>query len=254
MGKRLQTVAALGCMKTLLMIFNFLFFVIGLAILVLGVYSKVQLYVYMELMANYYTHTPYIMIAIGAFIVLLGVGGCFCTIKGNSYLLYAYSVILFIIFIAELSAGISAYIFKGKIYTAFEDGLNIASNNYGQDPAASTDEAMDHMQKTLHCCGIKKYSDWLNTTYGSPGQVPESCCIDQANTTCIRTGFVGTSADITTTIYVKGCHKEVVSFVDENIGIIAGAATGFAFLQILGVLLACCLAKNINKNKYEQVA
>ena len=56
--------------------------------LALGIWTKVQLYIYMELCTVYYKEAPYIMIGVGAFIVLVGSFGCCCTIKGQSALLY----------------------------------------------------------------------------------------------------------------------------------------------------------------------
>ena len=47
-----------------------------------------ELHKYMELTTNYNNLTPYVMIAIGAGIVIIGSLGCCCTCKGKSGLLY----------------------------------------------------------------------------------------------------------------------------------------------------------------------
>lgn len=254
MGQKTQTTAAVACMKTLLMIFNFVFFITGIAILGLGVYTKLKLTIYTELMDNYYTNTPYIMIGIGSFVVVLGFMGCYCTAKGNVFLLYIYSAILFIIFIAELAAGISAYIFKGKIFGSFERGIDNAMANFEEEGSEDVTQAMNDMQTHLHCCGSFNYTSWFTTEYGSANmQVPKSCCKSDIpkNQTCVHTNLTPEEA---TDIYTDGCHTKVVDTVHDNIAIIAGAATGFAFIQLFGLILTCCLAKSISKHKYESVS
>lgn len=46
----------------------------------------------------------------------------------------------------------------------------------------------------------------------------------------------------------------MLDFLNANIGLVAGTAIGVAFFPLVGVFLACCLASNINKAEYEQVA
>lgn len=45
----------------------------------------------MELSSIYYKEAPYVLIGIGAVIVLVGSLGCCCTVKGNAILLYMVS-------------------------------------------------------------------------------------------------------------------------------------------------------------------
>ncbi|GAB6032183.1 hypothetical protein CHUAL_010830 [Chamberlinius hualienensis] len=249
MGRRLQTVAAVTCMKTLLMVFNVIFWLTGIGILVIGVWMKVDLYKYMELTTNYNPAVSYVLITTGAVIILVGSLACCCTAKGVPALLYLYSVFLMIVFVVELSAGISGYVYRGKFRNGFEVGWNNSLMNYGK--SRSGKELIDNLQSTLHCCGSAKYSDWFNTPFGAANKsVPESCCKGDHN--CKHTNLDGPTPP--TDINTEGCFSTIVTFVDKNIGAIGGAAMAFAFFQLIGVMLSCCLAKNINKAKYEQVA
>lgn len=63
----------------------------GLAILGLGVWVKIQLHVYMKLTTVYYDSAPYILIAVGCVILVVGSLGCLCTVKGFPALLYIVS-------------------------------------------------------------------------------------------------------------------------------------------------------------------
>lgn len=237
-------------MKTLLMVFNFVFWITGITILAIGIWTKVQLYIYMELSSLYYKEVPYVLIGVGAVIVLVGSLGCCCTVKGNSFLLYVYSVFLVVVFVIELSSGITGFIFKTKLENGFQDGLHSALKHYGDKEYAMTNNAIDGLQKNLDCCGISSYKDWINTPWGKEhfGQVPPSCC--KVEEKCDNQIPVDNSTDI----FEQGCYRKVVDFMDGNLGLIGGVALGISFFQLLGAILACCLAKSINKAKYEQVA
>lgn len=61
-------------------------------ILAIGIWTKVDLYKYLELSSIYQPEAPYVLIGVGAVIVLIGSLGCCCTIKGHSFLLYMVRV------------------------------------------------------------------------------------------------------------------------------------------------------------------
>lgn len=238
MGKRLQTVAAISCMKTLLMLFNFVFLVTGAAILFAGVWMVLALYKYMELSTEFSAAAPYVLIGTGALITLVGSLACCCTVKGQPVLLYIYGAFLMVIFLLEISAGVSIYAYREKLLDGFGKGLNESLANYTTDQQKASD--FDLIQSTLHCCGNQKYKDWDNSPFH---KVPTSCCKQE-----------GCNTQDKDAIYEEGCFSKVVDFLKGNIGLVGGSAVGVAFFPLVGVILACCLAKNINKAKYEQMA
>lgn len=248
MGRRLQTVAAVTCMKTLLMVFNVIFWFTGIGILAAGIWMKVDLYKYMNLTTNDTSAIAYVLIGTGVVIILIGMLACCCTAKGVPVLLYLYSAFLMVVFVVELSAGISGYAYRTKLGAGFQEGLNKSLMNYARDIEIHL--SVDRLQSTLKCCGKDKFQDWFLTPWANKTRsVPESCC-KVSRDTCRHTMLQPEPTDI----YKSGCYSTVVNFVDGNIGAIGGAALGFAFFQLIGVFLSCCLAKHINKAKYEQVA
>ncbi|BFZ00422.1 hypothetical protein BsWGS_03461 [Bradybaena similaris] len=251
----LSTAPVVTCMKTLMMVFNFIFWVTGIVILAIGIWTKVDLYKYLELSSIYQPEAPYILIGVGAVIVLIGSLGCCCTIKGHSFLLHMFAGFLFIIFVVELSAGIALLIYRGKLERGFKEGLTNALQKYDEKGEGEITNALDELQEKLVCCGIDNYTDWFNTPYSrAQGEksVPESCCRVSVKE-CRHIGVSGGNAT-TEDIYTQGCHKFVVNFINGNMGPIGGVALGISFFQVLGAVLAFCLAKSINKAKYEQVA
>ncbi|KAJ8974805.1 hypothetical protein NQ317_000406 [Molorchus minor] len=205
-------------MKSLLMVFNFVFWVSGIAILAIGIWMEVELYKYMEMSTEFSGTTSYVLIGIGSLIILIGSLACCCTVKGQPVLLYVYGAFLAIVFIMELGAGISIYAYRTKLTEGFDKGLTKAMVHYRNDSAHLAAD-FDRIQQTLHCCGNHGPTDWLNLN--TPQPIPISCCI-KAN--C--------NTDIDGEIYTEGCYDKVTDFLFENIGIVAGAAVGIAFFSI----------------------
>ncbi|EFA04407.1 tetraspanin-7 [Tribolium castaneum] len=241
MSKHLQTVAAMACMKSLLMIFNFVFWISGIAILAIGIWMEVELYKYMEMSTEFSGTAPYVLIGTGSLIILIGSLACCCTVKGQPVLLYVYGAFLAIVFVLELGAGISIFAYRNKLNEGFDKGLAQAMANYRNDSTHIVAD-FDFMQETLHCCGNHGPEDWLNLT--PPYPIPLSCCINKAK--C--------DPGVKDQIFSEGCYDKVFNFMNANIGIVAGASVGIAFFPLIGVVLSCCLASVINKAKYEQMA
>lgn len=236
----MQTVAAMACMKSLMMVFNTIFWVTGVIILAIGVWVEVELYKYMEMSTAFSHATSYVLIITGFVIILIASLACCCTIKGQTKMLYVYSVFLAIIFIVELGAGISIFTYRTKLTEGFDNGITQAMQNYRNDSTHLAQD-FDLMQETLKCCGNHEPRDWLDMT--PPQPIPQSCCIE-----------VNCNTDKEAHIFDQGCYTKIIEFLDGNVGIVAGIAVGIAFFPLVGVLLSCCLANVINKAKYEPMA
>jgi len=167
----------------------------------------------MELTTNYYPEAPYILIGIGCAIIIVGTLGCCCTVKGHSILLYVFSVFLVIVFVAELAAGISGFIFKNKLESGFQKGLKGAFETYDSKPESKKD--IDDLQKGLKCCGMNNATNWNKYPHG---KIPESCC-KTAN--C--------DVKIPENVYQEGCYKIVTEFMKSNFSIIGGSVIGVSF-------------------------
>ncbi|XP_028137745.1 tetraspanin-6-like isoform X2 [Diabrotica virgifera virgifera] len=239
MEEKLQ-VFFLVFLKSYLLMINAFVLVSGIIILAIGIWVEVELYKYMEMSTAFNRTAPYVFIVTGLLIILVGSFACCCTVKGQPILLYIYGVFLAVIFILELGAGISIFTYRAKLTDGFDKGLTQAMQNYLNDSAHLAQD-FDLMQETLHCCGNHQPRDWLDLPHPQP--IPQSCCIQDNCTT-----------EKEDQIYSQGCYTKIIEFLNGNVGIVAGAAVGIAFFPLIGVILSCCLAKVINKAKYEQMA
>ncbi|KZC08195.1 Tetraspanin-7 [Dufourea novaeangliae] len=180
------------------------------------------------------------LICLGVILTVAAIFACRCTARGHPALLYLYGAFLAVVALLVLGSGASVYAYRTSFNEKFYEALNESMAVYRQDEVKT--DHIDSMQSTLQCCGNKGYTDWLNIY---PQKIPLSCCKVAAEN-CDTTD--------TNDIYTQGCYTRVLDLINSNIGLVAGTAIGVAIFPFMGVFLACCLASNINKVKYEQVA
>ncbi|KAL6258169.1 hypothetical protein P5V15_010094 [Pogonomyrmex californicus] len=241
MSKRLETVATMTCMKTLLMLFNFIFWASGILMLCIGIWMRILLRDYMNMSMQGSGAALLALASLGAVVAVAAVLACCCTTRGHPALLYLYGAFLAVVALLELGAGASIYAYRTNLNEGFDQDLNESMAVYGQDNSKSSH--IDFIQSNLHCCGNRGYADWLNLD--PPKNVPLSCC-KMPEKKC--------DSQDTEQIYIEGCYNRVLDFMNDNFGLVAGTAIGVVFFPLVGIFLACCLASNINKAEYEQVA
>ncbi|XP_069027338.1 tetraspanin-6 [Embiotoca jacksoni] len=249
-SRRLQTKPVITCLKTFLISYSLIFWFTGVILLAVGVWGKLNLETYFSLASEESTNAPYVLIGTGAIIVIFGLFGCFATCRGSPWMLKLYAMFLTLVFLAELVAGISGFIFRHEIKANLGDAFTKAVTSYNSTDGTSSSTAVDVIQKTLHCCGVKNYTDWGKTEYFSEKGIPTSCCRDAAN--CLP-DILKDLKQAETEVYLEGCFAKVTVVMEGNLGIIAGISFGIAFFQLIGIFLACCLSRYITNNQYEMV-
>ncbi|XP_059824225.1 tetraspanin-7b [Hypanus sabinus] len=247
-SRRMETKPVITCLKTLLIIYSFVFWITGVVLLAVGVWGKLTLGTYISLVAENSTNAPYVLIGTGTTIVVFGLFGCFATCRGSPWMLKLYAMFLSLVFLAELVAGISGFVFRHEIKDIFLKTYTDAVHNYNGEDEQS--HAVDDVQNSLRCCGVQNYTNWSTSTYWPEHGFPRSCCIKSSdcNPQDLRNMTIAA-----TKVYHQGCYELVTGFMETNMGIIAGVAFGIAFLQLIGMLLACCLSRFITANQYEMV-
>ncbi|XP_033830547.1 tetraspanin-7 [Periophthalmus magnuspinnatus] len=246
-SRRLQTKPVITCLKTFLISYSLIFWFTGVILLAVGVSGKVSL-AYLSLASEEGTNAPYVLIGTGAIIVIFGLFGCFATCRASPWMLKLYAMFLTLVFLAELVAGISGFIFRHEIKATLGSAYREAVRTYNTTDSRST--AVDTIQKTLHCCGVNNYTDWIGTLYFNEKGFPTSCCKDVANCSA-ETLMIPDKAKAI--VNIEGCFLKVTNAMESNLGIIAGISFGIAFFQLIGIFLACCLSRYITNNQYEMV-
>ncbi|KAM6895361.1 tetraspanin-11 [Xenentodon cancila] len=239
------------CLKYLLFVFNFLFWVGGAAVLGVGVWTLVEKGDYLSLLSSStFAVATYILIVAGSLVVVTGFLGCCAVIREQRSCLSTYFIFLLFIFLIELVAGVLAYVYYQQLNDELKQHLNqTMTGNYAQPQKEAITSAVDRLQQEFKCCGSNNYQDWTLSMYISSEQaesrlVPDSCC-KTITPHCGR-------RDHPSNIYKVegGCITKLVKFLAEHLLIIGAVGIGVACLQICGIVLTCCLYKRINMDPY----
>lgn len=241
------------CIKYLFFIFNFIFFVLGIAVLGVGIYSRVQ----NDSLSDIFTDGTFVtaanlLIAGGTIVAIIGFIGCCGALKEVKALLILYAVIVILIFVLEIAGGAYAYARRGKVEEALQKELGNALDEYGGTSLAAKglSKAIDLMQEKLDCCGSSGPSDWSSKPYITKANagnndtnthiaVPKSCCKDDS-ATCNRQ--VGGKFN------TGGCFAAGKTYVKDNLWLIGGVGVGIAVVQLLGIGFAIGLVCSIGKD------
>lgn len=81
--------------------------------------------------------------------------------------------------------------------------------------------------------------------------VPSSCCLVEAEN-CGAQMAISNNVTAARHIYTDGCLLRLEAEAKDNVAAVAGVGVGIAFLQVLGIVLTCFLARSIKKG-YETV-
>jgi len=246
-----------SCTKGLFLIFNFFFWLTGVGLLVLGILSKYEFSYLLKLSSDInYNLAPYIMIACGVFVILVGFIGCWAAVKEHGWALKMYMFILVILVLVEIAGAIAGYVMRNRLSEGLKKGLTNAVKHYITD--SDMKEAMDKVQSDIiKCCGVNGYKDYVytntntNTTSNSTKteyKVPKSCCKDEKS--CKNDKIIDDSTkDLG--FYQNGCYDELLSKTKASFVIFGGTALGIAVFQILGIICAYALTRQFNSNTYE---
>ena len=109
-------------------------------------------------------------------IFIIAFMACCGAISENSFMIYAYSVILFGILLAQFGAGITAFVMKGDLKDGIETKMVDGMDNYGGEDYGGVTDTWDFVQQELKCCGVNNYTDWGRVEGWREGVVPNSCC------------------------------------------------------------------------------
>ncbi|CAH2306819.1 tetraspanin-6 [Pelobates cultripes] len=164
-------------------------------------------------------------------------------------MLKLYAMFLSLIFLIELIAAIVGLVFRHEIKNSFEHGYQQALQQYNSTGDARS-QAVDTIQRTLQCCGVKSYINWGETPYYKAHGIPMSCCCLPGNCTEADMKDMVKAKD---KVFPQGCIALVTTVMESRMGIVAGISFGIACFQLVGMFLSCCLSRYITNNQYEMV-
>jgi len=222
----------MACVKYLLFFFNMIFLISGIALIAVGVVVKVAFGDYSTYDVDTLTTAAIFLVAVGVIVCFISVFGCCGAIKENYCMLMTFAVLLGIIFILEIAAGALAYSYRDQLKKLAKESIEHDIKHYKESEESK--KAIDKLQTQFNCCGVNGPKDY------KIGEVPKSCC-NSTVSTCTRFSA-----------YQDGCETKLEEEFRHNILKIGGVGIGVAFVEIFGIILACCLLKSV-KNSYRYV-
>ncbi|XP_077369406.1 CD63 antigen [Festucalex cinctus] len=230
------------CVKFLLFLFNFIFWLCGLAMIVVGVLVQVSLHQTVMINDASASGAPIVIIAVGVVIFFVSFFGCCGAWKENYCMVTMFSILLSLIILVQIAAAIAGYVFRNKVSDVVQDSLTDMINRYSNS-TADFKTSVDKLQEDLKCCGMNDSSDWRNFRPDG-NSVPDSCCVN-VSTNC----GVGAMTD-SAKVHQKGCANAVEELLKKNILWVIIAALVLAFIEVMGVVFACVLMRGI-RSGYE---
>ncbi|KAK6191345.1 hypothetical protein SNE40_003062 [Patella caerulea] len=253
------------CSRLMLIIFNFIFWISGGAVLGTGIFilvsdeleSFLATLIDMNIPLEFLYTAAYIMIAVGAFVFIAGFCGCCGAVRESSVMLGIYIFCMVIVMLGELAAGIYVAVEKGNLEKNVHDTISDSVRNY----TGMGNSTVDFLQVKLHCCGADNFTDYRSSYwYTSQTQalreyVPETCCKglgDAQNYVPFNTGLCQEEAkpgslipsDKREELRSKGCFPSIMDWLTSQSVILIGVGVGIALIQVLGIIFAVCLCRN----------
>lgn len=228
------------CVKFLLYVLLLAFCACAVGLIAIGVAVQVVLKQAITHETTAGSLLPVVIIAVGAFLFLVAFVGCCGACKENYCLMITFAIFLSLIMLVEVAVAIAGYVFRDQVKSEFSKSFQKQMQNYLTDNKTAT--ILDKLQKENKCCGASNYTDWEQIPGMAKDRVPDSCCIN------ITVGCGNNFKE--STIHTQGCVETIAAWLRKNVLLVAGAALGIAFVEVLGIIFSCCLVKSI-RSGYE---
>lgn len=254
------------CAKALLITFNLIFWLSGLALIGLGAFLLIDehrstLFRLFRVDENYALpqYLAYALIGTGLLVLLIGFFGCCGAVKESKCLLGTYFAFLFIILACELAIGIFAVIFQDKILSSIKEDLNHAlKREYGKKTHVTT--AFDWAQAKMLCCGVSGPGDyaesvWKAESIGRGDNVSKTCCrLRDEGEPDSHKNPRPLNETLCQNMDMKphnpyrhnvGCLSAMEEFIKQESTMLIAVGCGVAGLEIIGMIFSICLCKEV---------
>lgn len=240
--------------KFLVFLFNFIFFLAGVAIIGLGSYMAIKMKDYFDFLSTSELApgvgvSSYIFIVVGVLVTIVSFLGCCAACTDNKCMMGSFAALMAVILIAEVGVAVTILMYKDKAKDVVSDAMIKGMENYGKTESGGVTKTWDEIQETFTCCGVTFPGDWANATSfqgGDKDKAPDSCCD-------IKTPGCGANKLVNpyTGLHQKGCLAEFYGFVKGNAFLVGGVGIGIIVVQLIAVIAGCCLAKKMgDKENY----
>jgi len=239
-----------SCLKYTLCLYNFVFLLSGCVICSLGLWTILEKWVFVQLMASQtYEATTWLLVSTGCLSVVAALIGYTAIAFENRCLLAWYTILLVIVFMFESVIGLLSYVYQDQLERDLQNTLqDTFILTYSLDEENT--KAVDKIQTKYSCCGSSGFSDWLDSPWHlqHPDMaVPDSCCKTVTPGCGMR--------DHPSNIPYTGCMHRFSAELSLHLMMVGSVSLCIALLQVLGIILTSCLHSRLHKvEKYKPVS
>ncbi|XP_011930508.1 PREDICTED: tetraspanin-18 isoform X1 [Cercocebus atys] len=242
----------LSCMKYLMFVFNFFIFLGGACLLAIGIWVMVDPTGFREIVAaNPLLLTgAYILLAMGGLLFLLGFLGCCGAVRENKCLLLFFFLFILIIFLAELSAAILAFIFRENLTREFFT-KELTKHYQGNNDTDVFSATWNSVMITFGCCGVNgpedfKFASVFRLLTLDSEEVPEACCRREPQS---RDGVLLSWEEclLGRSLFLnkQGCYTVILNTFETYVYLAGALAIGVLAIELFAMIFAMCLFRGI---------
>ncbi|XP_052411171.1 CD9 molecule b isoform X1 [Carassius gibelio] len=210
------------CIKYIVFIFNFIFWLAGTGVLAVGLWlrfdERTKTLFTGEGAPTVFLTGVYILIVAGAIMMVVGFLGCCGAIKESACMLGLFFMFLLLIFAAEVAAGIWGLSNQEKIVTDVQTFYKETFENYKKTNQEALKETLRAIHLGLKCCG------------------PTGTIVDGASDTCpAKEGLEN--------LVTTSCPNAIKEIFTSRLHVIGGVGIGIGVVMIFGMIfsmLLCC--------------
>ena len=203
-------------------------------------------------------------IVAGTFLILLAgvaiVAGYLACMGGNvvarvlaTILLVAYIVVMVVLILLELATTIALAVSRKEIVDTAGEWFTTQLEKHVRPDNPQYIKNIDTLQTQLECCGFHGPQDYMNTTLGIMGKLPNSCCMPNMTTTAT---YNSTCSFNSTSLIEAGCRMALERYVDENvvpIAVVGGfVVAGELACVVIPVVLIIVMFVSAKRDGYEK--
>ncbi|XP_064634844.1 tetraspanin-9-like [Lineus longissimus] len=235
-----------GCVKLTFTVFNALFWLLGCALIGMGVWLHINKGPYVDVLApgfNWLSATALILTT-GILCVLIGFMGCYGILIENRCMLITYFLFVLFVFALEVIAALIGVCYQDELKILMKDelqyGIRAVYPIPGVDDPSGLRATWDGMQSALQCCGVTNYTDWFTCNgWKKQNWVPDTCCLDISKN-------CGKSKD-PNKWQSKGCLEEILYVMQQQYYVLGVVAIVFAVIQIMCMVASLVLYSHLKK-------
>lgn len=232
--------------KTVLRIFSQLLWLAALVIALSGIFLLINFKHCRLFLEDKSIILPALLAVVAAlFLLAAGIAGCCASEKESPCLQGIFVYFLIIVFCLEATAAALSYINVEKMGSQLAPFERVFHQYNGSSKDPDT-QAVDFLQKELHCCGVHGFQDWQTSPWFNESghiRVPLSCC-NSTFTNC--TG----SVDQPELLFTKGCQGKLEDVLSFILHLILWSSVGAAGIQVVGLVSVSVLMKESPLQEY----